>query len=113
VQPHLELLRQLIEESSFQLRTMPVALVPPSEERRKPAKKRASTRPRTLPAVRELSVTVSIGLGESRTMAQQVDQTLRAADKALYRAKQAGRNRVEVATIARPRTPRAVKRSIA
>jgi len=113
VQPHLELLRQLIEKSSFQLRTMPVALVPPSEDRRKPSKKRASTRPRTLPAVRELSVTVSIGVGESRTMAQQVDQTLRAADKALYRAKQAGRNRVEVASIARPRTPRAVKRSIA
>jgi GGDEF domain-containing protein len=113
VAPHLDLLRKVIEASSFQLRTSPV-LVPPSEERRKPSKKKPTTR--TKPVTQrggELSVTVSIGVAESRTAAQQCDQVLRAADKALYRAKQAGRNRVEIATPAKPRAVRSPKRSIA
>jgi GGDEF domain-containing protein len=111
--PHLDLLRKVIEGASFQLRTSPI-LVPPSEERRKPSKKKPSTRIKpAVPRGGDLSVTVSIGVAESRTAAQQFDQILRAADKALYRAKQAGRNRVEVATPAKPRAVRAPKRSIA
>jgi GGDEF domain-containing protein len=113
VVPHLDLLRKVIEASSFQLRLSPV-LVPPSEERRKPSKKKPSTRIKAVaPRGGDLSVTVSIGVAESRTAAQQFDQILRVADKALYRAKQAGRNRVEIATPAKPRTVRAPKRSIA
>jgi GGDEF domain-containing protein len=113
VAPHLDLLRKVIEASSFQLRTSPV-LVPPSEERRKPSKKKTSTRIKAVtPRGGELSVTVSIGVAESRAAAQPFDQVLRAADKALYRAKQAGRNRVEVATPAKPRAVRSPKRSIA
>jgi diguanylate cyclase (GGDEF)-like protein len=114
VLPHLELLRKVIEASCFHLRTSPVVLVPPSEDRRKPANKKRSSRSRAiLGRGGELSVTVSIGLAESRTMMQQFDQVLRAADRALYRAKRGGRNRVEAATAARPRNARAAKRSIA
>jgi len=44
----------------------------------------------------EVRVTVSIGVAEPRSQYAKVDQVLLAADKALYRAKDAGRNRVEV-----------------
>jgi len=40
-------------------------------------------------------VTVSIGVAEPTGRNQQVERVVLAADKALYRAKQAGRNRVE------------------
>ncbi len=111
--PHLEALRKEVETAIFHLRSAPVAVLPPPDDRRKPSKKSSS---RSRPAAArggELSVTVSIGLAEARTPAQQPEQVLRAADKALYRAKQAGRNRVETASPARLRTARTAKRSIA
>lgn len=45
----------------------------------------------------EAQVTVSIGVAGSNGKMVSADDSLRAADKALYRAKQEGRNRVEVA----------------
>jgi len=111
--PHLEALRKEVETAIFHLRSAPVAVLPPQDDRRKPSKKSSS---RSRPAAArggELSVTVSIGLAEARTPAQQPEQVLRVADKALYRAKQAGRNRVETASPARLRTARTAKRSIA
>jgi diguanylate cyclase (GGDEF)-like protein len=45
----------------------------------------------------EAQVTVSIGVAGSNGKLVKIDESLRAADKALYRAKQEGRNRVEVA----------------
>jgi diguanylate cyclase (GGDEF)-like protein len=42
-------------------------------------------------------VTISIGVAGSNGKLVKIDDSLRAADKALYRAKQEGRNRVEVA----------------
>jgi diguanylate cyclase (GGDEF)-like protein len=42
-------------------------------------------------------VTISIGVAGSNGKMVKIDDSLRAADKALYRAKQEGRNRVEVA----------------
>jgi diguanylate cyclase (GGDEF)-like protein len=45
----------------------------------------------------EAQVTVSIGVAGSNGKLVNIDESLRAADKALYRAKQEGRNRVEVA----------------
>jgi diguanylate cyclase (GGDEF)-like protein len=110
VVPHLDLLRKVIEASAFRVRVTPV-LVPSQADRRKPAKKTYS---RPHPARSgELSVTVSIGIAESRSPAQPMEQILRTADKALYRAKQAGRNRVEVASTSRPAPRRSIRRSIA
>jgi diguanylate cyclase (GGDEF)-like protein len=44
---------------------------------------------------KELRVTVSIGVAEfPSTPAKQIDELIEAADKALYRAKNGGRNRV-------------------
>jgi PleD family two-component response regulator len=47
-----------------------------------------------------LSVTVSIGVAEPSTRYRQPEQVIQAADQALYRAKQKGRNRVELASTA-------------
>ena len=51
-----------------------------------------------------LSVTVSIGVATSRKQRPDPELVLQAADKALYRAKANGRNRVETATSPRRRT---------
>jgi diguanylate cyclase (GGDEF)-like protein len=47
-----------------------------------------------------LTVTVSIGVAESQSK-RSVEDIIKEADKALYRAKQGGRNRIEVAGTAR------------
>ncbi|HTU01300.1 MAG TPA: GGDEF domain-containing protein [Candidatus Sulfotelmatobacter sp.] len=82
--PHLEAVRKAIEGSPFVLRA-------PGRPRKKPA----SSRPRTS-AGKEVSVTVSIGVAERNDRRPDPEQVIKAADKALYRAKQAGRNRVMV-----------------
>jgi PleD family two-component response regulator len=56
--------------------------------RRKPKSPRARA-----PGARPLAVTVSIGAAQSRGSALP-DDVVKAADKALYRAKEGGRNRV-------------------
>jgi diguanylate cyclase (GGDEF)-like protein len=76
---------------------------------------RSSAAPRTQarvvePVNRDISVTVSIGAAEPNTRLRTVEEVIQAADKALYRAKQSGRNRVEVSSA--PRKTR-LKRSIA
>ncbi|HWD23202.1 MAG TPA: GGDEF domain-containing protein [Burkholderiales bacterium] len=81
---HLERLRGAIERYRMAVR---------GEDRPRNPKEAAKLRG-TRPAQKTLSVTVSIGVaqpgGELRTPAQ----VLKAADEALYRAKQAGRNRL-------------------
>ncbi len=42
-------------------------------------------------------MTVSIGVAESSSRTSDVNSVIRAADQALYRAKEGGRNRVELA----------------
>lgn len=84
VQPHLETLRQAIAGSAFTLR--------------------ARDRPEKLPKDtatgwsgknnKTVSVTVSMGLAEPSPDAPDPRAVLKAADKALYKAKQDGRNRV-------------------
>jgi diguanylate cyclase (GGDEF)-like protein len=54
-----------------------------------------------MPAARhdggELSVTISIGVATATSSDETADDLLQRADEALYRAKNAGRNRVEAA----------------
>jgi diguanylate cyclase (GGDEF)-like protein len=96
---HLELLRMEIESASFRVRTgFDRRKTPRDSERRASSGRRKKTGAR--PAVGILSVTVSIGIAESHVRAK-VDEVIQEADKALYRAKQGGRNRIEIA-MARP-----------
>ena len=90
--PHLEELRERIEGSRFAVRQIgrprrrPTAKEP---SRWKPWAKRAKKKP-----ARRLSVTVSIGVAECGDKAATGEAVVKAADRALYRAKKAGRNRV-------------------
>jgi GGDEF domain-containing protein len=98
--PHLETLRQSIESYRMAVRT---------DERRsdsRPGNDRRSTtgtpkNPRPGSDVRAfrkpdqvLSVTVSIGVAERDEFLNLPAKVIRAADEALYRAKEKGRNRV-------------------
>jgi diguanylate cyclase (GGDEF)-like protein len=99
VLPHLELLRMTIEQTIFTVRNTSDRRSKQrgTDRRKRPPKKRATiprrpARPRT----EEVAVTVSIGVAEPSTKNHDVEQVIRAADQALYRAKEGGRNRVEV-----------------
>jgi diguanylate cyclase (GGDEF)-like protein len=86
-----------------------------SSERRARSRRPPSPRKRFRPVTSEtgdqqISVTVSIGAAEPNGRHRSVEQVLQAADQALYRAKQSGRNRVEFSSA--PRTAR-LKRNIA
>jgi len=83
VLPHLEALRKEIQEARFALRGS-------GRPRKRPSKARASTGAR-----REVAVTVSIGVAEASARYPTPEQVVQAADKALYRAKKAGRNQVK------------------
>ncbi len=79
--PHLEELRETVETSRFTMRRRfrPRAKVKVDKGRK--------TRP-------QITITVSIGVAERNHRNTSPDQVVLAADKALYRAKEAGRNRV-------------------
>jgi diguanylate cyclase (GGDEF)-like protein len=107
---HLEKLRGDIEASSFRLRGKDRR-----QEMRGPDRRNARVLAgsKTGHAIRqlsrvasatELSVTASIGVASSSQENSSADEVIQAADKALYRAKAAGRNRVEIASSARRRT---------
>jgi len=152
--PHLELLRSVIEVSTFRVRAgqerrrasearrqtssqgaqtqdsrSPDSRGPDfrgqdfrgqdrrSSERRTQARRATAPRRTTRPArpsdetpSAEISVTVSIGVAEPRARIRAVEDVIQAADQALYRAKQSGRNRVEFASVARVAK---IKRNIA
>jgi diguanylate cyclase (GGDEF)-like protein len=106
---HLQQLRAEIEAAEFRMRGNERRQVPRGPDRRNP---RASGRARKGNAIRRLaaepspaplSVTVSIGIASSSTERVHPDLVLKAADKALYRAKANGRNRVETASSSRQR----------
>ena len=103
---HLELLRQTIENSSFQVRRPNDRRgVRHGPDRRRTPRKRMSLRKSGQPQTSgvELSVTVSIGVAESSPRTNDANAVIRAADQALYRAKESGRNRVEIASRLRAR----------
>jgi len=84
---HLDKLRQAIAASSFTLRAEDRPKDKPTGPKAKAAAKQKAQ------AQDRVSVTISIGAAE-RTDGQKPDETLKAADEALYRAKDGGRNRV-------------------
>ena len=104
---HLEQLRQQIERSEFRMRGTDRRQKPRGPDRRND---RARRRPGQAQPIQELveekrsdvlSVTVSIGMASSSKVKAAPDAVLQSADKALYRAKAKGRNRVETASVAR------------
>jgi diguanylate cyclase (GGDEF)-like protein len=105
---HLERLRATIETSEFRMRGSDRRQVPRGPERRNEDRRnvRIHGRTRKGDAIRELvneksqralSVTVSIGVAASSKRNAHPDLVQQAADKALYKAKANGRNRVEMA----------------
>jgi diguanylate cyclase (GGDEF)-like protein len=107
---HLEQLRASIEASSFRMRGGDRRQVERGADRRNA---RSAGRGRAGHAIRqlarvtepnELSVTASIGVASSDRENSSPEEVLQAADKALYRAKAGGRNRIEVASQVRRRT---------
>jgi diguanylate cyclase (GGDEF)-like protein len=78
--------------------------------RRPPARRKRASAVIAEPGNHEISVTVSIGAAEPTARFRSVEQVIQAADQALYRAKQSGRNRVELSSA--PRAGR-LKRNIA
>jgi diguanylate cyclase (GGDEF)-like protein len=82
VRDELERVRELVAERKFQVRGL-------GRLKRRPQTPRVR-RPRAA-----LEITVSIGAAEAGGRGK-ADDVIRAADKALYKAKDGGRNRVEV-----------------
>jgi PleD family two-component response regulator len=101
--PHLELLRKDIEASSFRVRApLDRRRTPRGSDRRQSPEQRARRARRPAPSGgEEAFVTVSMGVAEPGTRNRDIDQVIQAADRALYRAKRAGRNRVEADSPAR------------
>ena len=117
VASHVEALRVEIEASRFRVRFTPERRSTPRgagrrSEDKKNSPRRSRSRPLPAASTGELSVTVSIGVAEASSRRPEAEQVIEAADKALYRAKKAGRNRVEIASDSRGRLSRQ-KRNIA
>jgi diguanylate cyclase (GGDEF)-like protein len=120
VQPHLEKLRETVARSEFRMRgnDKDRRQIPRGPDRRN---QRKSARIRKGDAIRRpaegipssaLSVTISIGVATAATEGSSPEAVLASADKALYRAKANGRNRVETVTSA-PRRMRTKTAGIA
>ena len=116
--PCAESLRSAVERFSFRIRGLPERRsLRRGQDRRSESEKTVARRlvnyARRVPDEplnTTLAVTISIGIAEPSGRNQEVEQVIRAADKALYRAKHGGRNRVEAS--GQPRRSR-LRRSIA
>ena len=81
--PHLEELREIVETSRFTMRRRFRPRVKPKNDKGRKTRQ-------------AITITVSIGVAERNHRNTSPDQVVQAADKALYRAKEAGRNRVSI-----------------
>jgi diguanylate cyclase (GGDEF)-like protein len=100
---HLELLRETIAHSAFNVRG------PDRSERRRPERRYAAPGRKVVGKQPDsASVTVSMGVAQHSTRLWSPDMVVEAADRALYAAKNNGRNRVEVAGRNRSRKPAVV-----
>lgn len=79
--PHLEELRETVETARFTMRRRFRPRVKPKADKGRKSRQ-------------AITITVSIGVAERNHRHSSPDQVVLAADKALYRAKEAGRNRV-------------------
>jgi diguanylate cyclase (GGDEF)-like protein len=103
---HLERLRATVESSEFRLRGNERRQAPRGPDRRNEQTRSRLGKGHAIrnlahdkrEAQAPLSVTVSIGVAASAKQGSDPDAVVRSADKALYRAKASGRNRVQVAS---------------
>lgn len=82
--PHVQAVRAAVENARFTLRTLP----------RPRGKNAAAARGVRNAGGRQLGVTISAGLASFTTSTATVHAVVKSADKAMYRAKRTGRNRV-------------------
>ncbi|HEU5208972.1 MAG TPA: GGDEF domain-containing protein [Longimicrobiales bacterium] len=82
--PHVQAVRESIEQSKFTLRTLP----------RPKGKNAAAARGTRRGGGRQLGVTISAGLASYSSASEGPQAVVKSADKAMYRAKKNGRNRV-------------------
>lgn len=108
---HVEKLRAAIESSEFRMRGGDRRFAPRGPDRRNSRTRGGSRKGDAIRqlaqqsvAAAPLSVTISIGVATSAKDESDPERVLQAADKALYRAKANGRNRVETASSSRRRT---------
>ena len=80
--PHLERLRKVMEQTRFYVRGR-------NRPRKRPDNPKKKKRPR-----KKVTITVSIGVAERSERYAKPHQVIQAADQALYRAKNAGRNQI-------------------
>ncbi len=106
---HLEQLRVRIEKSSFRLRGLDRRQElrgPDRRNQRSRGRASAGSNIRQLSRraeATEISVTASIGVASASGPSATAEEVIQAADKALYRAKAGGRNRIETAAPSRRR----------
>lgn len=81
-QPHLEKLRQTVADAGFKIRS-------PDRPGKKP-----DNRQKGGDHGKKVSLTISIGMAHGNSARENPQAVIKAADKALYRAKEGGRNRV-------------------
>lgn len=81
--PHVQAVREAIEDTTFTLRNLP-----------RPKGPNAAAARGTKKGGRRIGVTISAGLASYTTASESAQAVVKSADKAMYRAKKNGRNRV-------------------